>query len=407
MAQDAGWGGGPQGAAPHGGGPFHGGAQGPGGPGQGGPGGSGPGGYGPGPGWYGGWAPPKPGVIPLAPLRVSDMLSGAFTTIGRYWKPLVGTALALFGAAAVVMGIGVAIAFSTVAADWDGLTGPGEPDTAQLVPLGIAFGVLMVLGVLAYLLASAVVQAAVPVVLQEAVLGRPIGFGAVWRRAWSRVWAMIGTVFLVGLIIFVPFALAMATMVAAVVYLVTLGDSDSVLPLLFAALLGWLALTPLAVWLMVRFSLAPTIVVFEGQGPVAALRRSAQLVRGDWWRVFGVGLLAYALASMVGYMVQLPFQAMGMLPGTFEDPNTMGEPSGGEIIALFAGFMVLSMASGLVSQLFSSVFPPLVTGLLYVDLRMRKENLAQVLTEAAAQPLPEQYGPPPSAPASGPGPAPA
>ncbi|NGO83439.1 hypothetical protein [Streptomyces sp. 196(2019)] len=335
------------------------------------------------------------------------MLSGAFTTIGRYWKPLVGTALALFGAAAVVMGIGVAIAFSTVAADWDGLTGPGEPDTAQLVPLGIAFGVLMVLGVLAYLLASAVVQAAVPVVLQEAVLGRPIGFGAVWRRAWSRVWAMIGTVFLVWLIIFVPFALAMATMVAAVVYLVTLGDSDSVLPLLFAALLGWLALTPLAVWLMVRFSLAPTIVVFEGQGPVAALRRSAQLVRGDWWRVFGVGLLAYALASMVGYMVQLPFQAMGMLPGTFEDPNTMGEPSGGEIIALFAGFMVLSMVSGLVSQLFSSVFPPLVTGLLYVDLRMRKENLAQVLTEAAAQPLPEQYGPPPSAPASGPGPAPA
>ncbi|WP_441349223.1 hypothetical protein [Streptomyces sp. COG21] len=77
----------------------------------------------------------------------------------------------------------------------------------------------------------------------------------------------------------------------------------------------------------------------------------------------------------------------------------MGEPSGGEIIALFAGFMVLSMVSGLVSQLFSSIFPPLVTGLLYVDLRIRKENLAQVLTEAAAQPLPEQYGPPPTAPA--------
>lgn len=379
MAQDAGWGGAPYGGAPHGGGPFHGGAQGPG-------------------GWNGGWAaPPKPGVIPLAPLRVSDMLTGAFATIGGYWKPLVGIALALFGAATAVLGVGLAIAFSTVAANWDDLTGPGEPDTAQLVPLGIAFGVLMVIGTIAYLLASAVVQAAVPVVLQEAVLGRPIGFGAVWSRAWSRVWAMIGTVLLLGLAVAVPFLAVMATMVATAIYAITLGDSDTAGPLFLLALFGWLALTPVAVWLWVKFSLAPTIVVFEGQRPVAALRRSAQLVRGSWWRVLGIGLLAFGLASVVGYMIQMPFQALGMMPGSM-DTDLAGEPSGGEILALLGGFMVLAMISGLVSQLFSSIFPPLVTGLLYVDLRMRNENLAPVLAEAAAQTLPEQYGPPPAAP---------
>lgn len=381
MAQDAGWGGGPYGGAPHGGGPFHGGAPGPG-------------------GWSGGWAaPPKPGVIPLAPLRVSDMLSGAFATIGGYWKPLVGIALALFGAATAVMGIGVAIAFSTVAADWDDLTGPGEPDTAQLVPLGIAFGVLMVIGVIAYLLASAVVQAAVPVVLQEAVLGRPIGFGTVWRRAWSRVWAMIGTVFLLALAVAIPFLVIMFTMVATVVYFVSLGNSDTAGPLLLFGLLGWLVLAPLAIWLWVKFSLAPTIVVFEAQRPVAALRRSARLVQGSWWRVLGITLLALGLASVVGYMIQMPFQALGMIPGSVDSTEMTGEPSGGEILALFGGIMVLSMISGLVSQLFSSIFPPLMTGLLYVDLRMRNEGLAPVLAEAAAQNLPEQYGPPPTAPA--------
>ncbi len=381
MAQDAGWGGGPYGGAPHGGGPFHGGAQGPG-------------------GWNGGWAaPPKPGVIPLAPLRVSDMLSGAFATIGGYWKPLVGTALALFGAATAVMGVGLATAFSTVAANWDGLTGPGEPDTAQLVPLGIAFGVLMVLGLVAYLLASAVVQAAVPVVLQEAVLGRPITFGTVWKRAWSRVWAMIGTVFLLALAVAIPFLVIMFTMVATIVYAVSLGDSDTAWALFAFGLLGWLLLGPVAIWLWVKFSLAPTIVVFEAQRPVAALRRSAQLVRGSWWRVLGIGLLAFGLATMVGYMIQMPFQAFGMIPGSLDGTDTLGEPSGGQILALFGGFVVLSMLSGLVSQLFSSIFPPLVTGLLYVDLRMRNENLGPVLAEAAARTLPEQYGPPPTAPA--------
>ncbi|MEW2069196.1 hypothetical protein [Streptomyces sp. NPDC007346] len=327
------------------------------------------------------------------------MLSGAFSTIGGYWKPLIGLALALFGAATAVMGVGVAIAFSTVAANWDDLTGPGDPDMAQLVPMAIAFGVLMVIGVVTYLLASAVVQAAIPVVLQEAVLGRPIGFGTVWSRAWSRVWSVIGTVCLMGLILVVPILLITAAIVAVMVYATTLDDTDGVLVVAMFGLFGWLVIAPLAAWLWVKFSLAPTIVVFEGQRPVAALRRSSQLVRGSWWRVFGITLLAFGLASVVGYMIQMPIQALGSLPGTMDPFSSGTEPSGEELLVLLGGFMVLSMISGLASQLFSSVFPPLVVGLLYVDLRMRNENLAPVLAEAAARTLPEQYGPPPAGPA--------
>ncbi|MEU3833732.1 hypothetical protein [Streptomyces microflavus] len=327
------------------------------------------------------------------------MLTGAFTTLGRYWKPLIGVALTLFGAATLVMLGAGAVALAVVAPQWDELTASDSPDAAELVPLGVAFGVLMVLGVTLFLLASAVVQAAVPAVLQEAVLGRPARFGSVWRRAWSRVWAMIGTVFLLGLTAVLPVMLLMAAVAATTVYFVTLGDADSALPLLWTGLLGTLLLGPLAVWIWVKLSLAPTVVVFENQGPFAALRRSAQLVRGSWWRVFGIGLLAVGLASMVGYMIQMPFQALGMLPGMADPSGLESDPTGAEILAVLGGLMVLSMISGLVSQLFSSIFPPLVTGLLYVDLRMRTENLAPVLAEAAAQTLPEQYGPPPAAPA--------
>ncbi|RPK86848.1 hypothetical protein EES46_20425 [Streptomyces sp. ADI98-10] len=381
MAQDAGWGGGPYGGAPHGGGPFHGGAQRPDG------------------GWNGGWAaPPKPGVIPLAPLRISDMLSGAFSTLGRYWKPLIGMALTLFGAATLVMIVALVVAGSAVAGQWDELTSDssGSPDAADLVPLGVAFGVLMVIGLIVYLLASAVVQAAVPVVLQEAVLGRPIRFGAVWSRAWSRVGSIVGTVFLTGLIAVIPMALFTTAIAGLTIYTVSLGDEDGFVPLIVAGLIGTLLVAPVAVWLWVRFSLAPTVVVFENQRPVAALRRSAQLVRDSWWRVFGVGLLAYALASMIGYMIQMPFQMIGMLPGLFDPADVDADPSGGELIAVLGGLMLLSFISQMVAQLFTAVFPPLVVGLLYVDRRMRTENLGPVLAEAAAQTLPEQYGPPPA-----------
>ncbi|MEU9711339.1 hypothetical protein ACFXOR_25840 [Streptomyces sp. NPDC059164] len=327
------------------------------------------------------------------------MLSGAFTTIGRYWKPLIGMALTLFGGATLVMIVALVVAGSAVASQWDELTSrsPGSPDAAHVVPLGIAFGVLMILGMIAYLLASAVVQAAVPVVLQEAVLGRPVRFGEVWRRAWARVWSIIGTVFLTGLILLVPMALFLAGFAGLMVYTISLGDEDGVVPLIVVGLIGALLIGPFAVWLWVRFSLAPTVVVFEHQRPVAALRRSAQLVRGTWWRVFGVALLAYALASMIGYMVQMPFQMIGLLPGMFQPDEVGADPSGGELIALFGGLIVLSFVSQLIAQLFTAVFPPLVTGLLYVDLRMRTENLGPVLAEAAGSTLPEQYGPPPPA----------
>ncbi|WP_435239538.1 hypothetical protein, partial [Streptomyces sp. YPW6] len=325
------------------------------------------------------------------------MLSGAFTTIGRYWKPLIGMALTLFGGATLVMIVALVVAGSAVASQWDELTSrsPGSPDAAHVVPLGIAFGVLMILGMIAYLLASAVVQAAVPVVLQEAVLGRPVRFGEVWKRAWARVWSIIGTVFLTGLILLVPMALFLAGFAGLMVYTISLGDEDGVVPLIVVGLIGALLIGPFAVWLWVRFSLAPTVVVFEHQRPVAALRRSAQLVRGTWWRVFGVALLAYALASMIGYMVQMPFQMIGLLPGMFQPDEVGADPSGGELVALFGGLIVLSFVSQLIAQLFTAVFPPLVTGLLYVDLRMRTENLGPVLAEAAGSTLPEQYGPPP------------
>ncbi|MDT0550425.1 hypothetical protein RND15_48510, partial [Streptomyces sp. DSM 41529] len=91
------------------------------------------------------------------------MLGGAFSTIGRYWKPLVGLALALFGAVTALMVAGVAVVLSALAANWDELTAPGTPDTEELVPLAVAFGALVIIGGIAYLLAWAVIQAAVPV----------------------------------------------------------------------------------------------------------------------------------------------------------------------------------------------------------------------------------------------------
>ncbi|MFF3300360.1 hypothetical protein [Streptomyces sp. NPDC002908] len=373
MAQDAGWGGGAYGGAPYGGSP-----------------------YGVPPGW-GGWVPPpKPGVIPLAPLKLGDLLGGAFSTMGRYWKQLFGMAAALYGGAALLMVVAVAVAYSAVADHLErvvSLSYDEEALSSDVVPLVVSGAVLLLLGIVVMALVSGLMYAAVPAVLQEAVLGRPVSFGTVWRRAWSRVTPVIGTVLLTALIAVVPVILLMVAFIAVMVSLLTMESGGAgAATAIGLGVLGALLTGPLAVWLWIKFCLAPAVVVFEGQGPLAALRRSSQLVRGDWWRIFGITLLAGAMAAAAGYVIQMPFSILGMFPGVIGTSSMGDDPSTAAVLVAVSGYLVATLLGQLVSQIISTTFPQLVVGLLYVDRRIRTENLGPVLAEAAGPP---QQSPPP------------
>ncbi|MET9590378.1 hypothetical protein ABZY45_05330 [Streptomyces sp. NPDC006516] len=374
MAQDAGWGGGAYGGAPYGGSP-----------------------YGVPPGW-GGWVPPpKPGVIPLAPLKLGDLLGGAFSTMGRYWKQLFGMAAVLYGGAALLMVAAVAVAYSAVADHLErvvSLNYEEEAASSDIVPLVVSGAVLLLLGIAVMALVSGLMYAAVPAVLQEAVLGRPVSFGTVWRRAWSRVTPVIGTVLLTALIAVVPVILLMVAFIAVMVSLLTMESGGAgAATAIGLGVLGALLTGPLAVWLWIKFCLAPAVVVFEGQGPLAALRRSSQLVRGDWWRIFGITLLAGAMAAAAGYVIQMPFSILGMFPGVIGTSSMGDDPSTAAVLVAVSGYLVATLLGQLVSQIISTTFPQLVVGLLYVDRRIRTENLGPVLAEAAGPP---PQSPPPS-----------
>jgi hypothetical protein len=58
--------------------------------------------------------------------------------------------------------------------------------------------------------------------------------------------------------------------------------------------------TLLAAWLLVRWSLLAQVHVLEATSGFAALRRSAQLVRGDWWRVASLLLFVTVIALLLG-----------------------------------------------------------------------------------------------------------
>ena len=88
---------------------------------------------------------------------------------------------------------------------------------------------------------------------------------------------------------------------------------------IFAPLLGVLALYALsvlggfflllvgAVFFAIYFGFAMQSAVVEDCRGRAALLRSGEIVRGSWWRVFGVTLLAYLLTNALVALVAAPF----------------------------------------------------------------------------------------------------
>ncbi|MFH8759494.1 hypothetical protein [Streptomyces atroolivaceus] len=342
--------------------------------------------------------PPKPGVIPLAPLGLGDVLGGAFSTMGRYWKQLFGMAAVLYGGAALLMATAVAVAYSAVSGHLErvvSLDYDESASSADIVPLVTAGSTLALLGIVIMAIVSGLMYAAVPTVLQEAVLGRPIAFAAVWRRAWSRVVPVIGALILTALFAVVPVLLLMAAFVAMIVSLVTMDSGSSAGVAVTLGVVGALITGPLAVWLWIKVCLAPAVVVFERQRPVAALRRSSQLVRGDWWRIFGITLLAGLMAAVAGYVIQMPFSILGLFPGMIGTASLDEDPSAAAVMVAMSGYLIATLLGQMVSQIISTTFPQLVTGLLYVDRRIRTEDLGPVLAEAAGVPAQGGYPPPP------------
>jgi hypothetical protein len=106
-----------------------------------------------------------------------------------------------------------------------------------------------------------------------------------------------------------------------------------------------IVLLPLAVFFFVNWSLLTQVIVAERLGPIQALGRSRQIVRGQWWRTFGI-FLAIALLSF------LPTIVIGRLTAAGDD----------WLVALGTA------ASGAIAAPFVAI----AQTLLYADLRVRK-----------------------------------
>jgi len=62
-------------------------------------------------------------------------------------------------------------------------------------------------------------------------------------------------------------------------------------------------------WLFVRWAFVPQAVVLDGRRGVAALQRSAELVAGSWWRVFGIAIFTGIAVAIPAALISFPIDS--------------------------------------------------------------------------------------------------
>ncbi len=307
----------------------------------------------------------KPGIVPLRPLLFGDILDGAIKAIRFNPKSMVGLSaivLAVFLVPSAAVGIGATHLIATQLSKLGPRAQPfaGYP-SALLQNLSITFATAILSGLLVY-------------VVGQAVLGRKPDIGATWRATRARVLSLVALMLVSGLFTL----LAAALLIGPGVLVLINNNIGAGLILIF---LGVLIFVVLLVAVSTKISLAAPAIVLEGHGVFTGLRRSFALTKGAFWRILGITLLAGFLAYIATVLLGMPFSLIGL---TIVLMSGQGSVSG-QMIATF-----VSHLSALLTGAITTPFVAAVTGLLYIDRRMRLEALDVILLrESQSNPPPQ------------------
>jgi hypothetical protein len=360
----------------------------------------GPGGPGP---WGAFPVAPKPGVIPLRPLNVGDIISGIFTTIRYNIGSVYGPTLFTGAGCLLLLGTFALVEWSPLHDIWvDARNHTGidnwQPSDTEIRNAAIAFGGFFLLILLSYFAVYVSASLSSIATLRHAVVGRRVRMRQTVAETRAGVGRLIGAMLLGQLLCAAP--MIAVIVVFAGLIAVTNGSGAA----FGFGVLCYFGAVAASIYLQIRLVPLAATVVLEGKRPVEAIKRAWQLNEGAWWRSLGVTLLV----SLIGFALQYSVQqvvsiffvgATGFTTTTTANAN---DPAAlRDLMTTLIAFYAIMLPVYLLLNLITTPLIPLAHGLLYIDRRIRRESLDIQLAEeagvpfASAAPMPPQDIPPP------------
>lgn len=249
----------------------------------------------------------------------------------------------------------------------------------------------------------------------ERVLGRAPGLRASYsqtRQHWASLWvanilAQIG-ISLPLIVVYLALLGGVVVLLTVPVFAVFGADASAVAspaasvavitvcaPVVIAAIV-------ISIVLAINWAFRAPAIVGEGVDGLRGLSRSTAIARGSRWFIFWRYILLFILEFVLLAVPTLIVSSM-LLVGILALQQEASLGNIGLDIAMLPGFMAIStvlLAISFIGSLLLTPFHVVFTTLNYLDLRVRKENLAALVAKAADRPPETQTaGRPAAAPA--------
>ncbi len=324
------------------------------------------------------------------PLTFGAVLDETFQLFRKRWLALIGILLVTIIPYVVIIAIigGAGLLALSNQSSFTPERFINNPAAVVGLLAGLAVGGIVV-GLL-FVACQLAADAAAILVSDAAMRGQQLGVGAAFRRGLPRLGALLGAALLL-----VIFVLGLA--IVSVALLVPEVGGLLGVPVALIGLIVWAASPgarrPWLKWLIIlatpfgltlyygtRWSLYGRAVVLENAGPLASLRRSADLVQGQWFRVWGsiavISLIAAILQAIPSLIVTAIVTAV--LLGSRAAGASAGTPGSGTM-----AFNLFANAASLIGWVLFGGLVFVALTVLFEDLRNRREGAD--LTERIAE----------------------
>ena len=318
------------------------------------------------------WTVAQPGIIPLRPLTVGELFNGAFQAVRVNPQTMFGFAFAIMAIVGLVEALFSSSSTTTLS---HAISSQSAQDVFD--SLGSTLGSFATSGL--SLLATAFLSGMLALTVWDAVLGRKSSPADAWHRFSPRFVPVLLATLLIGIIEFVaimvvvlifiiPFFLVVVNAASARSYDSASAGIGGALSIIFLMIV---ALIVVGCFFTVKFAFTSSAVVLEGLGPVDAIKRSWSLSKGSFWRILGRILL-------IGVVIGLISSVLGAVVGAILGVSANAADSVGMLVAVSA--FLGALLSAVVIPVQSSFYT-----LMYLDERMRKENLAPMIAQEASR----------------------
>jgi hypothetical protein len=239
---------------------------------------------------------------------------------------------------------------------------------------------------------NAILEGIIAMEVSRGTVGEKLPLRALWARTRGRIGVLLGWA---GIVIVASF-LVFAIIAGVVILLIAFGGTTGAIIggiLAFLLAIGGIVV---GVWLWTKLSLVPSALVIERLRLRAAIARSWSLVRGYFWRTFGIQILVAVIVGVAASIVETPVTLVVELVTALSNPTGL-EQSTVAVGTVFGATEIAGTIVGALVATVTAVISTAATALIYIDLRIRKEGLDLALMRyvdaraAGGADLPDPY----------------